>query len=163
MSDLLPQLESVNWAVSLVLAVLLSIVAHLLMHPLQNWIARQSAVRGQRRALTLEEELRSLENLARSPFDFAVATAVSGIKIVIFFALASAITTLSNIPAQLVSERVVSDVVGVVLMGVATLMYLLSMLLAVDMLWKVTRVRNFNAHRQGLERAIEELKAGTPR
>jgi hypothetical protein len=163
MSDLLQQLESVNWAVSLVFGVLLSILAHLLTHPLQDWIARQSAARGQRRAVTLEEELRSLERMARSPFDFVVATAVSGVKIVIFFALASAITTLSNIPAQLVSERVVSDLVGVLLMGVATLMYLLSMLLAVEMLWKVTRVRNFNAHRQDLERSIEELKAGTPR
>lgn len=158
MSDLLQQLQAVNWPVSLIIGLVLGIVAHVITHPLQNWVARQSAARGQRRAMTLEEELRSLEKMTRSSFDFVVSTAVSGFKVVIFFVFASALTTLSNIPAQLFPERMMSELLGLVLMGVSTLMYLVSMLLAVDMLWKVTRVRSFNAQRQQMERSIAELK-----
>jgi len=154
MGSLITQFGSVNWVVSLVSGFLLSIVGSLITHAIQNWIARLSAGRAKRRIHVIEEERRSLEKLAQSPFDFGVTLAASGIKVLICFALASAITTLSDIfPAQMMS-----DVTYGSLSAIGSLLYLVSMLLGVDMLRTVTRVRNLPAYEERVERAIAGLK-----
>ncbi|SRR6266404_2005680 len=154
MRHLLDQLASINWAITLLSGLVLSIVGNLLNYPMQNWLARRSVERARRRVQQLEEQLRDLETLTRSPFDLGMKLTASGLKVVIWFALATAITTLTDV----FPERLMPDASYRFILGVGTLLYLVSMLLAVDMLKTVTRIRDFKTYRERVEHSIADLK-----
>jgi hypothetical protein len=157
MSDIAQLLASVNWALSLVIAVLLSIVANLLTSPIQNWLARKSTQRAERRVERLRGELVELERLAQSPLDLGLELAALAARVLIFLAFASAITTLASIP-----ERFLSDETSVLLQALGTLCYLISLLLAIKLANTVMPLRYFKAHRERVERMIDSLKRQQP-
>jgi hypothetical protein len=140
MTDLVKQLASVNWVVSLVSGVVLSILGRLLATYAEKLIERSSAKWAERRRTKAAVETKVLQALAASPFDFGAMTAASGIRVLICFGLASAVVALAN-----VNERYMSDTASDVLTALGTLLYLVSVFLGFDVLRRIARVRELRA------------------
>jgi len=140
MTDLIKQLASINWAGSLISAVVLSIVGRLVATYAEKLIERFSTKWAARRKRRAAVETRSLQALAASPFDFGATLAASGMRVLICFGLASAIVALAS-----VNERYVPDTASDVLMALGTLFYLISVFLGVDVLRRISRVRGLRS------------------
>jgi len=133
-------LEAINWVANLVGALILSILGKLIVSLAEKWLGVLSAKWAERGRKLPDAEHRRLEKLRRSPVDLTVALVTSAVKVFVFFALASAIITLSGIPEQYMSDRT-----SLVLMGFGTLLYFVSIFLAADMFKTVTRLRSVQA------------------
>ena len=66
-TSLLDIIRRIDWAISLVAAIPLSILANLMTPAIANWMARRSKVKSQKRRKILEKELAQVEALVGNP------------------------------------------------------------------------------------------------
>ena len=132
-------LSQINWLVSLFAAIALSAAASLLGKLLTFVLAKLSSRLARSREERLQRELAEL-----SPYrdHSGVLNLMLGsvMWVLVFFSLASATSTLSNLP-----ERVLAEVPSIVLSALSTLFYLMSILRAWDTLSKLSKLRRLKA------------------
>ena len=138
---MLHNLAQINWLVSLLAAVAMSVAASVLgslfTRMLTHWSTRLASAREQRLQKELAElaryqELAGLLNLVLG----------SVMRLLVFFSLASAINTLGNLP-----ERMVPETPSVVASALSTLFYLMSVLQGMETLRKLARFRHLGSAR----------------
>ena len=84
-------IKDVNWAISLIAAIPLAIVANLLTPKVADRLARRSKEKTDKRIDEIEKELNRVKEIASDKYKLAVETAIVLFKVLIFIALGGAI------------------------------------------------------------------------
>lgn len=148
----LERLREINWLLSLLAAIPLSIAANFITSWLQGWLARRSAVRARRRVRRLEADLAELGGYRQDPLRLTVVLQEAVVRLLLYVALASATATLGALPETLVPETS-----SIVLSATSALLYLLAVLRAMNVLRLVSRVRQYEAFQREVEAEVRTL------
>ncbi len=148
----------VNWLVSLLASIPLSILANLLTPRLKNWWGRQSLSRSRHRISQLESDLARIAKYASSASELSLFLSASILRFLFLFAFASAATALGTALLPTVFGPFSSLIVAL-----ATGFYLSSGLLAADALETLRKVRDFEQFQASQNKIISGLKAATER
>jgi len=133
---MLHNLAQINWLVSLLAAVAMSVAASVLgslfTRLLTHWSTRLASAREKR----LQDELAELARYKDHAWllNFVLGSVM---RLLVYLSLASAINTLGNLP-----ERMVPETPSVVASALSTLFYLMSVLQGVETLRKLARFRH---------------------
>jgi hypothetical protein len=156
--------KQINWLVSLVVGIALSILANLLTPYVQNWLATHSTGRALKRIGELEEELKEVSIYAESPAELSAYLLLSIVRLLVYFCMASAFATLGSLPLTMMPGFY--EITGLIyaLIGLmSSLLYLLGVIRGQRTLRIVQRVRRFPEYKKEIEDTISSLKLSSER
>lgn len=157
-------LKQINWLVSLVVGIALSILANLLTPYVQNWLATHSTGRALKRIGELEEELKEVSFYAESPAELSAYLLSSIMRLLVYFRMASAFATLGSLPSAIMP--MIYEIAGPIyaLIGLmSSLLYLLGVIRGQRVLRVVQRVRRFPEYKKEIDDMISSLKISSER
>lgn len=140
LSDYLNLLSQVNWWVSLFAAIPLSIIANILTPYVQNWLAKKSTKKAQKRLKELQSELDTVSDFVNNKDSLHLHLTRSFFIVLIFIGLGG---TISYIPF------------------VGSVFYLIAILRAVDSIQLTKKVQDFDNFKSIIESQIAEIKSKT--
>ena len=146
------ELSNINWVISTIGAVVLSILANLLTGPVQDWLAKRSDRRSENRAKELRAQFEEVADLVHSPTKFYLTILVLVVKVLLADLVAS---LLSNILYAVVFQFRA----GSILVPFTTaLVYVVGINYAYKALRLIGRVRNFSKYENEIASRIASLK-----
>lgn len=160
---LLELFAQVNWIISLLMAILLSIIANLVTPSIRNWYAKFSKKRSSARVEVLKSELEEMSKYANSPSELSLLVSYSILQVLVFFSIASAIATLATI-MPFMSENIsystqcIIEIFSPLYYLLSSLFYLLGVFMAQKTLRIISRIRNFDEYKSNIEKSIISLE-----
>ena len=164
---LLELFAQVNWIISLLMAILLSIIANLVTPSIRNWYAKFSKKRSSARVEVLKSELEEMSKYANSPSELSLLVSYSILQVLVFFSIASAIATLATIMPFMAenisySTQFIMEIFSPLYYLLSSLFYLLGVFMAQKTLRIISRIRNFNKYKSNIEKSIIILEENSP-
>jgi hypothetical protein len=157
---LLDLLNQINWAISLLGAVLLSVIANLVTPIVKNWIAAWSRSSATARIEELESELQKISKYSNSQeLSYLVSTSI--LQVLVFFSLASALTTLGYSYISMLnsySQIILNFMIGIT----STFLYLLGFIRSFKALNTINKVRYLDEYKVKIEESIASLREKRP-
>ena len=150
-------LQEVNWLVSLLASIPLSIAANLLTPIIRDWFASRSSKRARARLGELDAELRFLTEMAASDTELIRYSLWSLLKVLAYFALASAVATMAGIVPTLVDFHQARPFYAIVY-AFSALLYLVAFNRGQDAARLLYRVRHFECERKRINERIASLE-----
>jgi hypothetical protein len=153
-------LKGINWLISLLAAIPLSIAANLLTPFIRDWFARRSSQKAATRLEEIEKELVFVSEMAASERELLRFVLWSLLRVLVYFAMASAIATLGSMPWAIMPIR--SDIVGPAFAAVgaiSAMLYLLAVLRGNDAAKVLWQVRHFEKYKADIEARMAKLGA----
>ena len=89
-------LSQINWIISFIVAIILSILANLFTPNIRNWLAKWSESRSSARIEEMKSDLEEISKYKDSPSMLSLLTSQSILEVLLFFSLASAIASLGT-------------------------------------------------------------------
>ena len=160
---LLELFAQVNWIISLLMAILLSIIANLVTPSIRNWYAKFSKKRSSARVEVLKSELEEMSKYANSPSELSLLVSYSILQVLVFFSISSAIATLATI-MPFMSENIsystqcIIEIFSPLYYLLSSLFYLLGVFMAQKTLRIISRIRNFDEYKSNIEKSIISLE-----
>jgi len=143
MSDFENWLKETNWALSLLAAIPLAIIANLLTISVRNWLARRSAIKAKKRLKELEDDLKKAETYIDDREKLYLFLARGIFSVLIFIALGSAMSSIMPL---------LSGPIG-------SIFYLVAILRAYQCLNMVKNISNFDKYKGEILSQINQMKA----
>lgn len=162
--DLLAQ---VNWILSLLMAIILSIIANLVTPSIRNRYAKLSEKRSSARVELLKSELEEICKYANSPSELSLLVSTSILQVLVFFSMASAIATLATMmpfmgKTVLNTGPSVMDFLSPLYYLLSSLGYLFGVFIALNTLKITSRIRSFDKYKSNIEKSIISLEKNSP-
>jgi O-antigen/teichoic acid export membrane protein len=148
-------LENINWLVSLLAAIPLSIAANLLTPYIRDWFAKRSSKKAQKRIKEIEFEQGIVARYAESKEDLSLFLLGTILRVLVLFSLASGIALMGFLPN--VTPLVPGALYGAGGM-ISALAYLLGITRGVSALGTLRKVENFNEYNAEVESLKSTLK-----
>ena len=153
-------LNQINWAISLLGAVLLSVIGNLVTPIVKNWIAAWSRSSATARIEELESELQEISKYSNSQeLSYLVSTSI--LQVLVFFSLAGALTTLGYSYIGMLNSYsviILNFVIGIM----STLLYLLGFIRSIRALSTINKVRYLDEYKANIEKSIASLSEKRP-
>ena len=164
---LLELFAQVNWIISLLMAILLSIIANLVTPSIRNWYAKFSKKRSSARVEVLKSELEEISKYANSPSELSLLVSYSILQVLVFFSIASAIATLATTMPFMAenmsySTQFIMEIFSPLYYLLSSLFYLLGVFMAQKTLRIISRIRNFDKYKSNIEKSIISLEENSP-
>ena len=157
----------INWIISLLVAILLSIIANLFTPSISNWLAKLSESRSSARVEELKSDLEEISKYANSPSKLSLLISHTIIQVLIFFSLASAIASLGTaMPFVLWSISVETDAleyISPLYLLSSSLLYLMGVMSAMKVSRIISKIRKFDTYKLQMEKIITSLEKSAPR
>ena len=159
---LLELLSQINWIMSLLMAVLLSIIANLFTPSIRNWLAKMSDNRSSARVEELKLDLEEISKYVISPSKLSLLISHTIIRVLIFFSLASAVATLGTaMPFVLWNVSIRSaglEYASFLYLLISSMLYLLGVASGQRVSRLIYKVRNFDEYKSKTEKIIISLE-----
>ncbi|MFM2584786.1 hypothetical protein [Vibrio campbellii] len=136
-------IKDVNWAISLLAAIPLSVLANLLTPNIQNWLGRRSEKRSKKRLKQLEEQRETFIKYNENRTLFLIESTSVVLKVIVLIGLGNA---LNSIPIFWEVSNVA-----------AALAYLMSVNIALPHLNLINRLKNFDLYNEKIESEMQTL------
>ena len=161
MDELNKVMNEVNWLVSLLVAIPLSIAGNLLTPRFQNWRSRKSRTSALRRLATVEKELKQAERLASNPSYLNSYLLVSLLAVLVLFSISNVIngffTVLFTAPAPTGRLAILVGAIS----GMANALFnLMAVIRASQAMTVYQRVQDYKNYSSETAQTIEALKRG---
>ena len=154
--------SQINWIISLLMGILLSIIANLFTPSIRNWLAKRSESRSSARVEELKLDLEEISKYANSPSNLSLLISHTIIQVLIFFSLASAIASLGTaMPFVLWSVNVrynELEYLSPLYLLSSSLLYLVGVMNALKVSRIINKVRNFDKYKSNMEKIIISLE-----
>ena len=154
--------SQVNWIISLLMAIILSIIANLVTPNIRNWLAKWSESRSSARIEELRSDLEEISKYVDSPSKLSLLISYSILEALIFFSIASAIASLGTaMPLMLYTSNFKlyePKYLEVIYLLASSLLYLLGVMRAQKVLKITRRVRYFDKYRSEIGKSIASLE-----
>ena len=153
--------NQINWIISLLAGIILSIIANLFTPSIRNWLAKISKSRSSARVEELKLDLEEISEYANSPSKLSLLISHTIIQVLIFFSLASAIASLGTaMPFMLWSVDVrfyEAEYISPLYLLLSSLLYMTGVINAQKISRMITKVRNFDEYKSKMEKIIISL------
>lgn len=146
--------REVNWLISLVVGLILSVVGNLLTPYVANWLATTSRVRARKRIKVLETDLALASLFAEAPQRLTIYALDSILRLVIVVSVASAISALSTL-TTLMPIAIPLPEIGAVL---SSILYMYGVGAATVSARLLDHARDFARYKRETEQLLERLK-----
>ena len=143
--NIITAVKEINWALSLLAAIPLSIIANLLTPKVASWWSLRSHAKATRRAEALEIELEELRKLTTNNEEYTYTTHHNLFKVLYFIALGSAISSLA--------------IGGIFSLSISALIYLRAFIIVSRQMDMMRQCKNFSEYEQKMKDEINLLKS----
>jgi hypothetical protein len=160
MSQINALMNEINWLVSLLVAVPLSIAGNLLTPVFLDWRSRRSKTAGAKRLRTLIRDHKRLERFAAEPVRLNTYLLVTLLSALLLFAIPGVISGFSSmftIVPPVGGSKVTSSITFIA--GFASAVFNLNAVMIIVRTFRIYRnVMNFSQYRHTIEARIESLR-----
>lgn len=162
MDDLSNSFAGINWVVSIIGAIVLSILANLLTSPVQNRLARINAKRSEKRIQQLQSQLAQIENFVSNSPTFYSYILLLIVKIVLITLIAFAVSDITlasiNVAVDLARYHRYINVLYAISQFTTSLLYIIGINYTFVALRTIKRVQAFHEYKAEVERTISSFK-----
>ena len=144
MTEIINFIKEVNWALSLIAAIPLAVIANLLTPKVANWLGSKSVEKAKRRIADLQEELKKVYDLAHDPIMLSHENNIALFKVLGFIAIGSAM-----------------DFFGVLAIPLGAVFHLSAFMMALKHISLLRNCQNFKAYESKTTDYIEKLEEQT--
>jgi hypothetical protein len=155
-------LNSINWLVSLIGAVILSIIANLVTGPVQNFLARRSERNAAHRISGLQERLKRIELYRTSPEALLGRALQGALHILLYFSFAGAIQSVSSF-LFITGPEDMAELLVISAQMISAALYLIGARLGFRALWWMQLVREFAKTESDIQQEISDLRSRFPK
>jgi len=165
--ELLELFAQVNWIISILIALLFSIIANLVTPSIRNWYAKFSKKRSSARVEVLKSELEEVSKYANSTSELSLLVSTSILQVLVIFSMASAVATFAAIMPFMAknvldSDRLMMELMSPLYYFLSSLSYVLGVFMASNTLKITSRIRNFDKYKSNIEKSIIDLEENSP-
>jgi len=143
---LIEWMKEINWILSLIVAIPLSITANILTPRFQNWFAKRSTEKTTKRLSEIKEQLSEVERFQNDTLGLLHETVRITLKVIIFIGIGNAITSIPIPMAYLIVDPI------------GALLYLIGITSGIRHLSLISRVNNFDGYYKEINAQIEILE-----
>ncbi|HXU37338.1 MAG TPA: hypothetical protein VN937_13335 [Blastocatellia bacterium] len=167
MEELAKLLSGINWFISIVGAILLSILGNLLTTPVQNLLARRSMKRSKKRVGELKAQLSQIETFVNTPSTFYlfIISIMTRVTVITLIAFALSDMTSASINASVSLTRFIKiypEILYAASQLLTALFYVIGVNYTLKALRVIKRVQHFSEYKGQIEKAIASLTKASP-
>lgn len=152
-------LKDINWLVSLIVAVPLSIAANLLTPYIRDWYAKRSSERAKKRIAEVEAEHKEISLYLESKDGLILLLLSTILRVLVMFSLASAIAFMGSIPSALsLAPYEISILFYGVTGALSVFLYLIGINHGLKALTKFGKVMKYEQYSSEVESLKSELR-----
>ena len=159
MDELNKVMNEVNWLVSLLVAIPLSIAGNLLTPRFQNWRSSKSRRTAERRLATVEKELRQVEKLSSNPSHLNTYLLVSLLSVLVLFSFSNVVSSFFSVLFVAPTDSHLLARLFGAMSGMANALFnLMAIIRASQALTVYQRVRDYPTYSIKTQQVVETLR-----
>jgi hypothetical protein len=167
MEDFSALFAQINWVISIIGAILLSILANLLTNPVQNRLARISLKRSEARIKQLQAHLAQMQSFVDTPPTFHIHVLLLIVRTIFITLVAFAVSDMSfasiNFSVGFTGYRIrYPELFYALSQFLTSLLYIIGINYSFAAVRTIRRVQNFPEYRAEIEKTVVSLSKRTP-